>query len=134
MQYIISNIVPIAAATLVGLAILFLGFRSRLKGIMLAAATLALFWLAAILAGALILAPVDAGPWTVALGSAFVIWMGFVLPALSVALTLRGSPWQSSLVDATWWLAIMLTQSAVLHSIGLVKPATPSGVDTALRP
>lgn len=134
MQYILSNVVPIAAATLVGLAILFLGFRSRLKRTTLAAATLALFWLAAILAGALILAPVDAGPWTVALGSAFIIWIGFVLPALSIALTLRGNPWSSSLADAAWWLAIMLTQSAVLHSIGLTKPASPSVVSAASRP
>ncbi|WP_260596820.1 hypothetical protein [Sphingomonas endolithica] len=127
MRYILSNIVPIAAATLVGLAILFLGFRSRLKGWPLAAATLALFWLSAILAGALILAPVDAGPWTVALGSAFIIWIGFVLPALSIALNVRGQSWSTSLADATWWLAIMLAQSAVLHSIGLIKP--PSVVD-----
>ena len=68
MQYILSNIFPIGAATIAGLIILFLGFRYRLKGATIAAATLALFWLAAILAGALILAPVDAGPWTVALG------------------------------------------------------------------
>jgi hypothetical protein len=128
MQYILSNIVPIGAATLVGLAILFLGFRSRVRVGPLAAATLALFWLSAILAGALILAPVDAGPWTVALGSAFIIWIGFVLPALSIALNLRGHSWSTSLADATWWLAIMLAQATVLHSIGLIKP--PSVVDT----
>ena len=123
MQYIFGNIVPIAAATLVALAVLFLGFRSRLGGITFAAAALALFWLASILAGALILAPVDAGPWTVALGTALVIWIGFVLPALSIALTLRGHGWSTSLADAAWWLAIMLAQAAVLHAIGLTKPA-----------
>jgi hypothetical protein len=126
MEYIISNIVPIGAATFAGLIVLFVGFRTSLRGVTLAAATLALFWLAAILAGALILAPVNASPWTVALGSAFIIWIGFVLPALSIALNLRGHPWSVSLADATWWLAIMLTQSAVLHSVGLVKPTPPS--------
>ena len=123
MQYIFSNIVPISAATLVALAMLFLGFRSRLGGGTVAAAALALFWLASILAGALILAPVNAGPWTVALGTAFIIWIGFVLPALSIALTLRGHAWSVSLADAAWWLAIMLAQAVVLHAIGLVKPA-----------
>ncbi|MCP8892852.1 hypothetical protein [Sphingomonas faeni] len=101
MNYIISNIIPIGAATFAGVIILFTGFRSRLRGAILAAATLALFWLAAILAGALILAPVNASPWTVALGSAFIIWIGFVLPALSIALSLRGHPWLISLADAT---------------------------------
>lgn len=133
MHYILGNIVPIAAATLVGLLILFIGFRSRVTGTTLAAATVALFWLAAILAGALILAPVDASPWTVALGSAFVIWIGFVLPALSIALTLRGSRWSTSLADATWWLAIMLAQAAVLHGVGLVKPAMSTAVSAAQR-
>jgi hypothetical protein len=128
MQYILSNMFSIGAATIAGLIILFLRFRYRLKVATIAAATLALFWLAAILAGALILAPVDAGPWTVALGSAFIIWIGFVLPALTIALNLRGHPWPISLADATWWLAIMLTQAAVLHSIGLTKPMSVGSV------
>jgi hypothetical protein len=134
MQYIISNIAPIGAATSAGLIVLFVGFRTRLRGVMLAAATLALFWLAAILAGALILAPVNASPWTVALGSAFIIWIGFVLPALSIALALRGHPWSISLADATWWLTIMLTQSAVLHSVGLAKPTLSSAAVGSPRP
>jgi hypothetical protein len=134
VEYIISNIVPIGAATVAGLIVLFVGFRTRLRGVILSAATLALFWLAAILAGALILAPVDASPWTVTLGSAFIIWIGFVLPALSIALTLRGHPWSISLADATWWLAIMLTQSAVLHSVGLAKPPLPSAAIGSPRP
>lgn len=131
MHYILSNIIAITAAMLAGLAILFLGFRSRLKRSMLAAAAIALFWLASILAGALILAPVDAGPWTVALGTSFIIWIGFVLPALSIALTLRGHRWRANLADATWWLAIMLVQAVVLHSIGLTKPPTSSAVRSA---
>ena len=78
----------------------------------------------------------DAGPWTVALGSAFIIWIGFVLPALTIALNLRGHPWSISLADAAWWLAIMLTQAAVLHSIGLTKPMSAGSVvssDATLR-
>ena len=123
MDYILGNIVPIAAATLVGLAVLAIGFRSRLNRAILAAATPALFWLASILAGALILAPVQAGAWVVALGTAFIIWIGFVLPALSIGLALRGNRWSTSLADAAWWLAIMLAQAAVLHTVGLTRPA-----------
>lgn len=131
MQYILGNIVAIAAATLVGLAILFLGFRSHLTRSTTAAAIPALFWLASILAGAMILAPVDAGPWTVTLGTAFIIWIGFVLPTLSIALTLRGNRWSTSLADAGWWLAIMLVQAVVLHGIGLTRPTPPPAVATA---
>jgi hypothetical protein len=32
------------------------------------------------------------------------------------------------LADATWWLAIMLTQAAVLHSIGLTRPISAGSV------
>jgi hypothetical protein len=39
MKYIISNIVPIGDATFAGLIVLFVGFRTRLRGVMLAAAT-----------------------------------------------------------------------------------------------
>lgn len=121
-QYILSNIVPSAAATLVGLAVLFLGFRSRLKGATLAAATRALFWFAAILAGALILAPVDARPWTVALGSAFIIWIGFVPPAVSIALTLRGNSWSTSLgvCSGIWWIGLTMNLSGSdVHTLAM---------------
>ena len=130
MDYILTNIVPIGAATIAGLAVLWLGFRTRVCGRTIAIADPALFWLAAILAGALILAPVQAGAWTIALGTAFIIWIGFVLPALSVALPLRGTTPARALADAGWWLAIMLAQAAVLHGVGLTKPAGGAGADT----
>ncbi|MEQ8772971.1 MAG: hypothetical protein RIC51_09080, partial [Erythrobacter sp.] len=88
MIYIILNLLPIAAATLVGLAIGLVWLRASdilLPGWRtLAAAALAEFWLASILAGALILAPPQAGEWVMALGSAVVIWIGFVVPVLWV--------------------------------------------------
>jgi hypothetical protein len=49
---------------------------------MLAGVSLAEFWLASILAGALILAPSQAGVWVRALGSAVVILIGFVVAVL----------------------------------------------------
>ncbi|MGB7419080.1 MAG: hypothetical protein WA918_07865, partial [Erythrobacter sp.] len=73
MIYILLNVVPIALAMIAGLAIglvwlrlssmLLPGWRT------LAVAGLAQFWLASILAGALILAPDEAGAWIMALGS-----------------------------------------------------------------
>lgn len=123
MDYILTNLRPIAAATLAGMAVLVLAGRGRWTTPRLAAATVALFWLGAILAGALILAPVSAGEWTIALGSAFIIWVGFVLPALTIGLALRGQPWGRSLGDAAWWLAVMLAQAATLHAVGLIRPS-----------
>jgi hypothetical protein len=66
---------------------------------------------------------VTAGGWTIALGSAFIIWVGFVLPALTIALVLRGHSLGAGLADAGRWLAIMLVQGAVLHVIGLIRPS-----------
>ena len=83
MIYILQNFFPIFLATLAGLAIGLVWLR--VSSILLPGwptlvlAGVAEFWLAAILAGALILAPPEAGEWTMALGSAFVIWIGFVL-------------------------------------------------------
>jgi hypothetical protein len=123
MSYILLNLVPIGAAALAGLAMLFLLAPARPTMPKLVGALLGLAWLAAILAGALILAPVTAGGWTIALGSAFIIWVGFVLPALTIALVLRGHSLGAGLADAGRWLAIMLVQGAVLHVIGLIRPS-----------
>jgi hypothetical protein len=123
MDYILTNILPIAAAAAVGLAILYVSARPRFTPGRIAVAGLASFWLGSILAGALILAPVTASPWTIALGSAFIIWVGFVLPVLATGLALRGHPASTCLVDAALWLAVMLAQAAVMQGIGLTKPA-----------
>ena len=77
---------------------------------------------AAILAGALILAPIDAQRSTIALGSAFIIWVGFVLPTLVATLRSRGVGWLAALADAGAWLAAMLLQAAVLQLVGLIRP------------
>ena len=64
MIYIVTNAVPILLAGLAGAALIASLWRSRDGGIGLLIATLAgSLWLAAILAGALILAPVDAQRW-----------------------------------------------------------------------
>ena len=80
------------------------------------------WWLAAILIGALILAPVEAGLWTVGLGSAAIIWVGFVLPATIVNTRLRGEPWSLALIDAFHWLGVMLVQAVVMILIGTTAP------------
>lgn len=128
MIYIWLNIVPILVATLAGLAI---GYGwARMSGLRVSpgvalAALLAEFWLTAILAGAVILAPDQAPPWTMALGSAFIIWIGFVLPALVVTLGVSGAGVRSTASAAGYWLVTMLVQAALLQAIGLVPP--PAG-------
>ena len=123
MIYIVTNAVPILLAGLAGAALIALLWRSRDCGIGLLLATLAgSLWLAAILAGALILAPVDAERWTVALGSAFIIWVGFVLPTLVATLRSRGVGWLAALADAGARLAAMLLQAAILQLVGLIRP------------
>jgi len=139
MIYILENILPILAASVAGL--LAGGFwfavlgrpwtaaagitrpdarRYSLRG--LPVIFLAEFWMASILAGALILAPVEAGVWTVAFGSAFIIWVGFVLPAILASQRLQGRPWLLTAIDTGHWLLVMLIQAAVLRAIGVEGP------------
>lgn len=128
MIYIVQNLVPILLATAAGL-LMGRGYRALAlrqagapTGGYLVTAALAEAWLCAILAGALILAPTRAGAWTMAIGSAIIIWIGFVVPATLVTLAGRGVRLGSALVDCGYWLAVMLTQTFVLRVVGLVHP------------
>jgi hypothetical protein len=133
MIYIVMNALPIAVATGFGLAaeLLVRGLIGRLgRGAagpalapaVIVAIVLAQAWLCAILAGALILAPSEAGAWTMAIGSAVVIWIGFVVPATVVNHAHRGLSAGAMTTDSLSWLAIMVTQAVVLKLIGLVPP------------
>lgn len=130
MIYIVLNGGAIAAATLAGLALGLLWQAAadrRLIGARgwagsLALAALAEAWLCAILAGALILAPPKGDVWTMTIGSAVVIWLGFVVPSLAASYRFRALPWRSALVDGAYWLVVMLAQAVVLRLIGLVPP------------
>lgn len=127
MIYILQNIIPIAVATALGLAIGALWLRAtgwRLPGAsVLVLSALAQFWLAAILAGALILAPSEAGVWVMTIGSALVIWCGFVLPALAVTLAVGGVRAGRILSACACWLVMMLAMAVVMRAIGLASPA-----------
>ena len=57
-----------------------------------------------------------------AIGSAVVIWAGFVVPVGVVTLRVRNYAWAAVAVDALYWLVVMLVQALVLKSIGLVPP------------
>lgn len=135
MDYILLNALPIAAATAAGLVagLLFRaltarvgsaspGAPPRLTPAALVAIALAEAWLACILAGALILAPAEAGAWTMALASAVVIWIGFVVPATVVNAIHRRLSSGAATTDAIYWLAVMVVQAVVLKSIGLAPP------------
>jgi hypothetical protein len=126
MIYIWLNALPILAATLAGLGIGVI--YHRLAGLpragagLLVTTALAQGWFAAILAGALILAPAKAGDWTMAIGSAVVIWIGFVVPVCVVTLRARAVGAGAVLADCLYWLVVMLAQAVILKSIGLVPP------------
>lgn len=133
MNYIASNLVPIIAATVAGLIVGLLygratglfpdpvrGGSSRWSFVL--GVAVAEFWLACILAGALILAPTNAGRWVMAIGSAIVIWIGFVLPVLMVSYGFRGQRVSALSGDALHWLIVMVLQAAVLETISLVHP------------
>ncbi len=136
MIYIVMNALPIAAATAAGLAASLLlrwllgrlgigaAASTVLRPAVLIAVVLAQAWLCAILAGALILAPPEAGAWIMAIGSAVVIWIGFVVPTTIVNHAHRGLSAGAMAVDSLCWLAVMVTQAVVLKSIGLVPPPT----------
>ena len=130
MSYIGWNVLPILAATITGLLI---GAIHRVLSVprpgggrgpaaRLIVAFVAEFWLASILAGALILAPVQANAWTIAVGTAVIVWIGFVLPVLVVSYPAHGLRFPSLARDAVHWLLVMVAQAAVLNLVGLVRP------------
>lgn len=126
MIYIAINAIPIVAAT--GAGLLFGYFYSasmRMRGVspaIFVTVAIAEFWLAAILTGALILAPTKQGVWTMTLGSAFVIWIGFVVPVITTSYRLRRLPVSAALMDSAHWLGVMLIQATILRLIGLTPP------------
>ena len=126
MIYILLNAGPILAATLAGLVVGWIYYRvgrfPRSGWGLLLTVAVAPAWFAAILAGALILAPAKAGDWTMAIGSAVVIWVGFVVPVSVVSLRARRIGGGVVAADCLYWLAVMLIQAIVFKSIGLVPP------------
>jgi len=129
MAYIDLNLMPILLATLVGL-IIGLGYflvatpddRPTLDFVVLTA--IAEFWLACILAGALILAPQQGDPWVMAIGTAVIIWIGFIVPVLLITQRFRGLPGPMAASDSLHWLVVMLAQVGVMQSLGLIAPPT----------
>jgi hypothetical protein len=126
MIYIVLNALPILAATLAGLIIGVI--YHRLAGLpragpgLIVTTAVAQAWFAAILAGALILAPAKAGGWVMAIGSAVVIWIGFVVPVSIVTLRARKVGAGAVAADCLYWLVVMVAQAVILKAIGLVPP------------
>jgi hypothetical protein len=127
MIYIILNVVAILVATGTALSFGFVFYRLVNRQWALSSGTMitafvAEFWLASILAGALILAPPEGSIWTMTLGSPVVIWIGFVAPVLFLSYRVRGMRFGTALIDALHWLGAMLIMAIVMHLIGLVAP------------
>ena len=125
MIYIVQNFIPILAATVSGLLVGLAAYPAvRSRPEWWVTAFVAEFWFTAILAGALILAPPKASPWVMAIGTAIVIWLGFVGPALVVTLRARGTTAGAVVRDCAHWLVVMVVEAVVLHAIGLTAPPT----------
>ena len=128
MIYIVLNITAILAATLVSLCFGLLYYRlldfrkSAGRASTVATAFIAELWLACILAGALILAPPQASLWTMSVGTAVIIWIGFVVPVIAATYQFRGMGWRLTITDCTHWLGVMLIQTVVMRVVGLVPP------------
>ena len=132
--YIIVNLIPILLATFAGLIVgtayravvprdRHWRTRAPARGAVFPLIVfLAELWLAAILAGALILAPTMADAWTMSIGTAIVIWIGFVVPAVVVTDSDRAMPARTTLFDCGYWLVVMATQAAVMTLTQLVPP------------
>ncbi len=124
MIYILENALPILLATLAGLVVgvaFYPAARQRIGWLI--TAFVAEAWFAAILAGALILAPAKADPWVMAIGTAVVIWIGFVVPALVVTLRAHAVPVRDVIRSVGHWLVVMVVEAVVLHAVGLTAPA-----------
>jgi len=57
-----------------------------------------------------------------AVGSAVVIWAGFVLPVVAITQSYRGARFGQIARDAVFWLVTMVAQAVVMKLIGLVAP------------
>jgi hypothetical protein len=122
MIYVVINAVPITVAALCAVALGALWYRRAVTTATLLTIIAAHIWLGAILAGALILAPPKGGVWTMTMGSAIVIWAGFVAPTMIASYRMRMVGWRTTLNDISYWLAAMMLQAAVMRMIGLVAP------------
>ncbi len=121
MIYILLNAVPIIAATFIGLACAAFVDRPR-SVIAWIIALISALWLNTILAGALILAPPRGSVWVMTIGSAVVIWIGFVAPTLATSLAFTGQGWGRIGRSCLWWLVLMLVAAVVMRLVGLVAP------------
>jgi hypothetical protein len=127
LEYINLNLAPITLAAAVGLLVGLVHFlvsrpgdRPGLDFLLLSA--IAEFWIACILAGALIIAPPLALPWVMTIATPVLIWLGFLVPALMVNLRFRGMPGHMAAADALHWLFVLLAQALVMQAIGLTRP------------
>ncbi|MEL6289579.1 MAG: hypothetical protein AAFQ35_12475 [Pseudomonadota bacterium] len=122
MIYVVLNAVPILLAAAVSWGITA-AFEPRARTIWPGAVIFAAFaWMAAITAGALIVAPPQAGEWTMAIMTGVVLAIGFFIPARIIDDRNRAASWVASLLGGVRWLAVLLAQVLVMKTYGLVPP------------
>ncbi len=116
---------PILAATVFGLLVGLGHFLlskpgEKLNIGFLALTAVAQFWVATVLAGALLLAPRTGQPWITMLTVAVVAWVGFIVPPLMVTLRFRGHPGPMAAADSLHWLLVLVVQGTVMQALGLM--------------
>jgi hypothetical protein len=122
MIYIVLNAWPITIAALAAVGLGLVWYRRPRPLTIWVTSIAAHLWLGAILAGALILAPPKGGVWTMTIGSAIVIWAGFIAPVLAATYRVRDIGWRAAASDAGFWLVAIMVQAAMMRWIGLVPP------------
>ncbi|MEM6856512.1 MAG: hypothetical protein AAF559_01455 [Pseudomonadota bacterium] len=126
MIYIWQNLIAILAATGVGLALGLVGVQLSRSLVPNARALLIVavseFWLASILAGALILAPPQAPALVMVLATPLVIWIGFVVPVIVVQGAVQEISLRSTVLTGLHWLMVMFAMAGTLHYVGLSAP------------
>ncbi|MEM1379500.1 MAG: DUF1761 domain-containing protein [Pseudomonadota bacterium] len=145
MIYIIQNIVAILAGTVAGFSFGALWYSVLGKPWMAAAGLTeemikgpsgkaspmpfiiafgAEFWMASILAGALILAPVDAGVWAITIITPIILWIGFVMPAMLVNNRYEMRPLSLFAINAGHWLGVLVIQAVAIRLVGVSPPTS----------
>jgi hypothetical protein len=131
MNYICLNILPIFVAAVAGFLFSVSYYRMArhtpvrkpVNALFLTIVFIVEFWIAAILAGALILSPQDqAGPWVMAIGTAVILWIGFVFPAIIVDTLLQSEAKKRILLQGLHWLGVLLIMAMVTQYIGVEAP------------
>lgn len=125
MEYVSQNLIVILTAASAGLLVSLLHMTlskpdTALRVSFLAFAAFAQFWLAAVLAGALLLVAETDRSWTEMIVSVFTIWIGLIVPPLMTTLRFRDAGGPMVAADSLHWLVVLMVQGSIMQFFGLL--------------